>query len=596
MANNEELDLRPFGEEEEDELDLQPVEEFPGQELAPVVSPSRAALVGAGQGLTLGFAEELTAPIAAAVGMTQDLPAEPGENPLEKYQRLMSLYKETAREEQRAGEEQQPVATLAGAIGGGFLMPGAGTLSQLGRFKNLAQAKQALQATKAAGGTAKRLRQAQAAKQLGVGAGVGGAAGVGVSEGDTPEELAKDALTGSILGVGVGAAMPAVEKIARGAVGLTKEGLELIGGPTGKALMRGMKGQQLIGQQGPKITGKEISRYGKEIGPKMQTATSNIDTARREIIGEAMQAGKTANVTDDLVEMAQSIADMPARDIVGKTEKQRLTNILKDFIQDEGMTDVSPQAWNELRQTYRNLSKMGDASLKDPTALSLATKLASQTRNLLEEMVPGTAELGKKRQAMTEAAEMLGLDDVYDMNPQKVMSRIVQLIHQQEGAGASGVKGRQIIEDALDKIKLADPELARKIAPKIDELADRAYMTKKAQERASITYPLSTLESYAVKGSNVVGLGLHKLAKAPPRVLRDMASDLTDMGGDGARQLGMVLERASNQGERSRQAILFGIMQNPTYRNLLKQVNAGIFEGEGELEPEATGRPIYSGK
>lgn len=140
------------------------------------------ALEGASQGATLGFAEEITSPFMAGIGMATGAPSLPDETTKQKFNRLAQTYRDVARERTKLAEERSPKAFTGGALVGGAAIPmgaaarGVGTLAKMGR----------------------------GAVVGGIG---GGVAGAGITEGGIPERL-KGALPGAGIGAVIGAAIP----------------------------------------------------------------------------------------------------------------------------------------------------------------------------------------------------------------------------------------------------------------------------------------------------------------------------------------------------------------------------------------------------
>ena len=159
------------------------------------VSPERRTGTGAtiatqaAQGLTFGFADELTTRIAA--GAFKLLNPKLTENV--SYDDLVQAGLESQRLDIEAQREERPILSIASNIGGGVLTGGAGAATKAG--KALGQAFKS-------GGTATK-----AAIGAGAGSVAGGLTGLGEAEGSLEERLPEGAV-GAGAGAALGAALP----------------------------------------------------------------------------------------------------------------------------------------------------------------------------------------------------------------------------------------------------------------------------------------------------------------------------------------------------------------------------------------------------
>lgn len=163
-----------------------PVESKP----APKIGALEAGIRGAGDGITLGFQDEILAGLDAAVQPLIPIPENGSEASTfrERYDENVA----NQRAMLKAGQDQQPVASLAGGIAGGIapaMASGGGSIAAT------------------AGAVAKQSLAKTAAKSAAVGAGYGGAYGLGTAEGDLQDRL-PGAGGSALLGAGVGAAAP----------------------------------------------------------------------------------------------------------------------------------------------------------------------------------------------------------------------------------------------------------------------------------------------------------------------------------------------------------------------------------------------------
>lgn len=157
---------------------------------APTVGALEAGLRGVGDGITLGFQDEVLAGLDAAVQPL--LPISENGSSASTFRERYDENLANQRALLKAGQEQQPVASLAGGVIGGIapaLVTGGSSIAAT------------------AGAAARQSLAKTAGKSAAIGAAYGGAYGAGTAEGDLSERL-PGAAEGALLGAGVGAAAP----------------------------------------------------------------------------------------------------------------------------------------------------------------------------------------------------------------------------------------------------------------------------------------------------------------------------------------------------------------------------------------------------
>ncbi|MDA7085492.1 hypothetical protein PH586_03680 [Pseudomonas sp. SA3-5] len=174
------------------------------------IGAGRSMLRGINDGLTFGFADEISSALSATIN-----PITGSGNDADTWRERYDLNVEGERALDRQAREQHPAASAAGGIAGGMLPAALTAGSSL-----LPSASKSLAGplSRAASEAAPTLRQA-AVEGSAVGAGYGGLYGLGSAEGDLLER-APGAVEGAALGAAVGAAAPAILGGVRSAAGL----------------------------------------------------------------------------------------------------------------------------------------------------------------------------------------------------------------------------------------------------------------------------------------------------------------------------------------------------------------------------------------
>lgn len=229
---------------------------------------------------------------------------------------------------------------------------------------------------------------------------------------------------------------------------------------------------------------------------------------------------------------------------------------------------------SELLQLYKDLkqkSTYGDYSFKSQEAQKAAGQTIQDVQGLLRSAVPGLEETDAKIASLKRGAKAIGMEDTMDFDPQKMMNKVIDLINKQETVGGTGGKARQQLAEFVGAIKDHHPELAAQVDAKIKDLGEQAITSKAV---AGIVQPgvVNTIKRSAVAAGNAVGFTLHELGKVPPQQLTEMGQRiLNSQPSQAAQAVGSALIKAATEPARSRNAILFGLMQNPAYRQYLTQ-------------------------
>ncbi len=171
------------------------------------IGAGRSLLRGINDGLTLGFADEISGGLSATLN-----PLLGSGNDGATWRERFDSNVEGERALDRQAREQNPAASIVGGIGGGLLpmalSAGASLLPAAGRAAG--------PVSRAAAGAAPSLKQS-AVEGASIGAGYGGAYGLGTAEGDLLER-APAAMEGALIGAAAGAGVPAALSAGRAAI------------------------------------------------------------------------------------------------------------------------------------------------------------------------------------------------------------------------------------------------------------------------------------------------------------------------------------------------------------------------------------------
>lgn len=568
------------------------------QTQAPEISPMQSANLGAQQGLTLGFSDEAGAGGQAGLDKLQQLLnqytglvspsptqvsaqlAQQGftgdigpTDPQEMYQQEIARQ----RAELKQAEEQNPGSYLSGNLAGAALIPGGniGTpASLLGKV----------------------------AKGAATGITAGSIAGAGTSEAQNSEDLLADIGAGATIGGGVGGGLP-IAGAGLKAIGKAGKGIAKFVGeiPFAKGMKEsfeaGLANEPLYSEAGRKQAGRmlrdEASGYVKSLKDLQKKVGSEIQNE----IETATEAGTTIDATKllnntkaELNDFIQRADDPKEKNEARKLlriiknrlgEKENLDNVLDTTKGPEGlipeMTEkaadveahLTPAEAQQLKQAVAKYSPSGSTAFTgfEPAgkAMQLSKDLGEEVSNVTENL----PELNSQYNNIKKIFERLKLTG--KELPEEAVDKVSNTIANLENGSMAGDKASAMIKDTLGYLKNVDPDLATKFEPQLQKAARRVELATKATEAATITSPLGTIFSKSLQGANLAGLGARRVVEADPAKLVTLARNVAKVGQAGA-EAARVINKAIEKDEMGRKALLFGLMQNPAYREAINKL------------------------
>lgn len=375
------------------EVEAEPSVTEKPEEKEPETSRLGATALGAAQGLTFGFADEIEAGLKTVFGD-------------EKYEDLVTK----AREKYKKAQEERPLeytgAEVAAGVGSAFIpvvgqLGGAGMALRAGRA-----AKQAYAAKKGIDVASKSARAIEAAAAGAVGGGIGA---VGTSEADvlakqTPEaaaKLAADIGTGAAIGgaFGAGAQKVLESETAKKIAGRVKE--SWVGKKTGEIADAFLSGGKENVEQGKLFIGnpekvKEVEQAFKVGGfEKVEKARKTAKDLLRERGDQSREIKKASNEFQQTKgKLEQEISDLKRKEEIVKTETAQetleKTSAMSQEVDDvkRALEELSPkidEAEAKIRKEVQTLSK------------SLDTQSANAIQSIYDNQLNKIKELGEQR-------------------------------------------------------------------------------------------------------------------------------------------------------------------------------------------------------
>lgn len=232
------------------------------------------------------------------------------------------------------------------------------------------------------------------------------------------------------------------------------------------------------------------------------------------------------------------------------TNPQHLYQLNKDL---KTKVDYAKNPW-EMEQAFSS-----------PEVQSAAKNTMQDINATLRQHIPDLEQVDQNIMRYNTALDQLPIEKGAD--PEEVRKKIATLILQSKDITPEAEHARRTLQNYFNKLKIADPQFAHTLESEMNDAAETISLTGAASEKAYLPRPLARPQSWAAKFGNVSG---YTLGYMTPDMARNISAKLMTKGGQAASEVGRILSRVAEKDDRARNAVLFGLMQNPAYRNVLK--------------------------
>lgn len=575
-----------------------------------IVDPS---LAGLAQGSTFNFSDEMGGAKDAILGGPKDL-----------YSRYRTSQQGRQAENKRLSEEY-PLPYMGGELAGGLataaLVPELGTERLVSMAGKLSPRAAAFLSARAPAGALTKIagKGVQGAIQ---GAPLGAAYGFGGSENtiEQPVELAKDTIssakTGSLAGLGLSAAAQTGKAAIKKVGDLASDSKFLT--QMGKAFKYGEEGKNLGSNKLQDQLSTLPSEYSQDMVTKIMSVDEDLGKAVGAAITNAQNSGVKINIDPELQASGQKIfktifQDNPTlADILDPKSAKLLQTISQ-----KGMGDLTPVEAKAFRDELYSLSDKltGYNSDQANFAKSQARGLASKLNQTLKEQIPeyqqASAQFEEFRRLVPETIISKGTPSQYEKtfigdlkNPELKLYESSEDMLKHSQLPGTGVEAQRATMATLGrnmaKLEQNNPEAVRKLGGNAADVM--SGLKNKSDELAMIRQsmgvePHGALGKHATGqlfgfGSSVSAKGMSVANKlgivskgikqsAPVKLagsvfgaaddaLRGVANRLK--GSPATSTMGQALETAlNNKNEVAKNAVLFKLMQEPDFRNMLRE-------------------------
>jgi hypothetical protein len=575
---------------------------------------------GAEQGLTLGTADEGRGFISAGMDAGQALlnklglmgpsPTQVNEqlakdgftgdvgpqSVLEAYQQA----RDSARKEYQAAQEANPMTSFAGNMAGGLLLGGgAGALAKGGSTAGQIASK-VMNPIAANPNAALLQKMATGAVNAAPTAAI--AAG-GLSQADLTKgevgQFATDVATDTGLGMGLGALLPAAAagmKNTTEAIKKTDTAQDLM-----DAYRAAKKGIKLSGQDALKSQAEGLENLAMDARKSTTQFGADKAAAKRAILEEAEKSGKSADIKELLQKFADDIGTNKS---LSTEDTQRLNKIVESYF--KGGSTKSPL---ELEAMLREVTEM-NPDFMGP-GYRIIKSLKEGLRNVQNKMDDRIAPINKDiTENLALSENMLGQSNLDKMLPEEIPAFLNKNSKkfQKYQTDTTGVQldMDKVLNEGLPtdfgsktrSMKELNPDFANKFETDLKGQSRLFDLSKKANtnmaegigNKGIIAGATKAVQGGAVKIGEAAGKvvkdnkeflqkGINMLSNADGNKLQQLGARMAKQGGKAA-EFARVLNEAASKNPQSKNAIIFGLMQQPEFREIFHKANDESAEPE----------------
>lgn len=514
------------------------------------ISELESALRGAAEGATFGAAPAIS-------GALEAIPeALSGNDVLDAYRK----HRDASRAAFEAAQQANPKSYFAGSLAGG-LLPAALTGG----------------ASEAATGAEALENAALMGAKYGAASGVGQSLSKGDSLDDTAENVIRQGTGGAILGGAVGK----LSSLLSGA----PEALETIAAQRAVKATGANKSQMQNLLTSPTASEDAESRlieHGKNLlAPNEYTSTPIVTPLAnpQDILERSQELEQNSGkaIGDILATLDNKLTEENSEELADKffnpqSAIDKISELQQKYIKNgEILPSFKPQ-YNELEDVKNTVSSFGN----NPIDFKEANELKQLITNLAYD------DRGKLTNDLMGQVRAIVNDEI-----EKSADSVVQSTGD-EGVYQKYLKAKDLYRTAKDAQKAALGKTAANLVNR--DLGITDYIS--AGAGASIhggpgavaaalvnkgfrSYGNSlaaTTSNVAYKVSNALSDTSQKLSSIPKEALSSFGEQLKMSGSEAESKLGEILSKASQRDDIGKNALIFSVMQNPTYRNILRKL------------------------
>lgn len=598
---------------------------------APEVSQGRAASLGAQQGLTMGFSEEMGAGVQSGLDRLQRLLNEytglVGKSPTQVSEELATqgfqgdlgptsageMYDEAVAAQRReiaAAEEQHPGTMMTADLAASMLIPVPGATAARGISKGVTTGAKALSKAKkgaaigagvgaleAAGRTDEDLTSLEGMKDVALGAGLGAATGgIGgkLSQRSESKELAKraaakleEAEDTALRAAGISPSEMS-EQIEKQVTKSMKSPEAPLGGPGVMAIEEGIIDPLLK----PKGAYKQAREVKDRLQKEYQTLTN---TFKNKKLSDKQAVVKAQQATDKII---QGVEDALAKtDDLSEGAERRIKQDLSTLHQELVQAYTSDNPVDALQKLY---VKHNDKFFSNATSSGAQARkqLRTELKNIQREYVKinNPEAFDKFADLDNKYTQILDLEQITKRTAgqEKKAGGISDL---SRGITARLITGIPGIEVPVTAASAASKKFLEKDITKFAESLKAKNLLEKSKKLQAAAEKPGTVRKALAEGAEEAAIGttiagtagldaimtdetkpepykLHQktariIERSTPEMIAQQAQSIRAEHGQKGEKLATVLEAIAQKDRSGRRAMMFSVLQNPDYREML---------------------------
>jgi hypothetical protein len=421
----------------------------------------------------------------------------------------------------------------------------------------------------------------------------GGLAGLGTSEAQDLASLETlgDVGVGAVGGAALQKALPVAGEAIKGTGRAAKKAGQFV---TDLPLIRDFIDTTKGAYQGKAYSG-QVPKYEKEL---RETAKNTLDLLKElnlkkaskqsDILETATEAGQKIDTAPQLLNTYQKLKNLNPQELAGKEQRQLARELEKFLIPTIEGTDLVGQTPKELNATIKNLNNLIGSKEKSGVkdiALDLLSNLKKQASEEIEGLAPATKEVSETMALFERASGKTPQEYVAGLNEADnaaLVDRMTKVLSQSEDVP---VRIQDVVEgfSRVKGLKDYAPDVADYVAKQAKAQARDLELAKMAS--GDVKYFGERISTGAAKLGEATGATAKKIKegtidrtaayvkKSTPQWATQTAQALKQKATPAAQTLSTIMEKMAGSSDQKRTAIMFGVMQNPEYRQLLNEIN-----------------------
>lgn len=363
---------------------------------------------------------------------------------------------------------------------------------------------------------------------------------------------------------------------------------------------------------------KELSQFvedlrmlSKNVDPDLEKAMKKVESGAAKKINKIQREGGDISSRTEFDTPFDEISPLPENKgrVIGVEDNIRMGDDQKKVLTQasilEGEVPLKQYDLNEMKLSELDeiISKVGSRAYdgSDDAAVPYAKRLYANLRELSNDAFNDSSlpEKNKKLKALFDGLESLGIKPKEFFSSREVVQDAVENKIQQKLIASPLSTSDNKMKNFLKYLARADEDLARNITKESDFASDIAKFAKQSEGEGSVSLKAAAgpVQKILAKAGNIVGTGvkgvtegkkeiLDRLKEVTPDQLQELSDSLTQVYGEKAAPFINQLTSAVNSEGKRKNALMYGIYQQPAFRKMLERTGRSLLDENEEVEYE----------